>query len=404
MGELSMYRQSGTKPNYSDIARRHGMDRKTVAKYWRSGPGVDDARRDRVSAFAEHDALIREKSQLPGITKRAIYEFILDRHGDQMPCYGAFTKYCRKHGISTQGPAGTAAHPRFETPPGRQMQFDWKEDIRMVDANGEVFEFNVFSATLGYSRLHKFTYSATRTADDLLACLLDAFKFMGGVPLECLTDNMSSLVNMSTGRRIRSERAWRFAKEAGFELKLCKPGMPETKGKDESANRFLGRLLAYDRDFVGLEGLLAAIARIEARSNCEPNDTTGLPPAALFAKEKEYLRPIGNAALLESMIGNVSEQVVPSTMLVRAAGRQWSVPRRCIGRKARVVTMPGGQIRITVAGELVAIHDATQGTSRINYTEEHYMEAMADKAWAADEDIREQARANLALLDKMGGA
>lgn len=27
MGELNMYRQSGTTPNFSEIARRYGMDR-----------------------------------------------------------------------------------------------------------------------------------------------------------------------------------------------------------------------------------------------------------------------------------------------------------------------------------------------------------------------------------------
>ena len=48
-------------------------------------------------------------------------------------------------------------------------------------------------------------------------------------------------------------------------------------------------------------------------------------------------------------IGDVTEQVVPPTMLVREAGRQQSVPRGCIGRKARAVSMLGGQIRVTVA-------------------------------------------------------
>lgn len=404
MGELSMYRQSGTKPNFSEIGRRHGMSRKTVARYWRSGGDLDDGRSARGSGFDGLREVIEAKAKLPGVTKKAVHEYLLHMHPDAgLPGYNAFTEYCRKHGIAFGAQRAQDAHPRFETPPGRQLQFDWKEDVRMVDANGEVFEFNVFSATLGYSRLHKFTYSATRATDDLLACLLDAFRFMGGVPQECLTDNMSSLVSMSTGRRVRNERAWRFAKEAGFDLQLCRVGTPQTKGKDESANRFLNRLLAYDRDFVGLDGLLAAIARIEARSNSEPNDTTGLPPSALFMKEKEYLQPIGNAALLESMVGDSTVQVVPPTMLVRAAGRQWSVPRRCIGSKARVVTMPGGQIRITVAGELVAVHDATQGTSKINYTEDHYVEAMEGKAWAADEDIRGQARANLELLGQMGG-
>lgn len=37
MGELNVYRWSGVKPNFSEIARRHGMDRHTVAKYWREG-------------------------------------------------------------------------------------------------------------------------------------------------------------------------------------------------------------------------------------------------------------------------------------------------------------------------------------------------------------------------------
>ena len=261
----------------------------------------------------------------------------------------------------------------------------------------------MFTATLGHSRPHKFTYSPTRTTDDLLACLLGAFRFMGDVPQECLTDNMAAVVSASSGRREKNGRVSRFAREAGFELQLCGTRTPQTKGKDESANRFLSRLLAYDGDFVGLEGLLEAVARIESRSNSEPNETTGLPPAALFLREKEHLRPIGNVALLESMVGDVTEQVVPPTMLVRAAGRQWSVPRWCIGRKARVVSMPGGQIRVTVAGGLVAVHDASRGSARINYTEDHYVEAMAGKAWAPDADIREQARANLELLEGIGG-
>ncbi|MBM6869014.1 hypothetical protein H6A21_10830, partial [Collinsella tanakaei] len=36
--------------------------------------------------------------------------------------------------------------------------------------------------------------------------------------------------------------------------------------------------------------------------------------------------------LLESMLGEVSYQTVPATMLVRCAGREFSVPRRMIGR------------------------------------------------------------------------
>ncbi len=320
------------------------------------------------------------KAALPGVTKKAVHEYLLHRAGDPaLPGYNAFTHYCRTRDIVFGGPDGPEPHPRFETPPGRQLQFDWKEDVHMTSRAGEEFRFNVFSATLGFSRRHFFAYSKTRTADDLLACWLAAIKAMGGVPEKWLTDNMSSLVTFSGGRRIRSERPWRFAREAGFDLQLCRPGMPETKGKDESANRFLARLAAYDGDFADEAELISIIAHVEARSNAEPNDSTGLPPAALFMREKEALRPVGNMRLLEEMAGSVCEQRVPSTMLVRAAGREWSVPRRCIEKKVRVAVAPGGQIRVTMAGELVAVHDASQGTGRINYTEGHYGEAIGER-------------------------
>lgn len=65
--------------------------------------------------------------------------------------------------------------------------------------------------------------------------------------------------------------------------------------------------------------------------------------------------------------------------------------------------MPGGQIRVAMAGEVVAVHDASRGSGRVNYTEEHYAEAIAGKPRFSDTDIAEAARANLELLDGLGG-
>ena len=39
MGELNVYRGSGAKPNFSEIARRHGMD-------WIGNTYLDDSGRD----------------------------------------------------------------------------------------------------------------------------------------------------------------------------------------------------------------------------------------------------------------------------------------------------------------------------------------------------------------------
>ena len=104
----------------------------------------------------------------------------------------------------------------------------------MTSRRGEEFELDVFSSTLGCSRAHRFVYSRTRTEDDLIACWLSAIRSYGAAAEQWLTDNMGALVTFSGGRR-RSERAWAFAREAGFEIVLCRPGMPETKGYGKGA-------------------------------------------------------------------------------------------------------------------------------------------------------------------------
>lgn len=398
-----MYRQADTKPNFSDIARRYNMDRHTVAKYWNGMPeGAGDGRSAKASRFDEVRDVIDEKAMLPGVTKKGIHEYLLHRFPDkELPGYGAFTKYCRENEIMLEGPSGPEPHPRYETAPGQQMQFDWKEDIAMTSRHGEVFEFNVFSSTLSWSRLHSFSYSRAKTSEDLCRCLLATFVKMGGVPREGLTDNMSAVVVVSGGRRHKVKLPWRFCEEAGMELQLCAVHTPETKGKDESANRFMNRLKAYDRDFEDEAELIGIIAHVEARCNAEPNETTGMPPAALFMREKDSLQPIGNMRLLEEMVGGVSYQVVPPTMLVRACGAEFSVPRRCIGKKVRVSASQSGLVEIRMGGELVATHDASSA-ARINYAPEHYAEAISGKGRFAGEDIEEAAKANLEMLRRLG--
>lgn len=299
-------------------------------------------------------------------------------------------------------PEGPEPHPRFETAPGEQMQFDWKESLRMADADGEVFEFSVFAATLGYSRLHRFVYSRTRTEDDVMACLLAVMAANGGTARTLVTDNMSSIVSSSaSGRRVsarfarsppRRASSWswrgrgarrpraRWSRRTGS----CR-GWPSTRAT--SAAR---------------RGSWPPSARIEARCNTEPSASTGVPPAVLFMREKEELRKVGNMGLLESMVADVSVQAVPPTMLVRCRGREFSVPRRCIGRRVKVLAMPSGQVRVEMAGETVAVHDLSAPGGPVVYDPAHYAEALAAKARYADADIEAAARANLELLGRLG--
>ena len=300
-GELSMMKEMGIRPNYSDVARRYGVDRHTVAKYWNGGgERPADMRGGRPSGFDRYAEEIEGRAQMAGVTAKGIHEWLLDRHAEDggIPGYNALTHWLRTHGVVLGRAAEPEAHPRFETPPGLQLQFDWKEDLAMRSRSGDVYEFNVYSSTLGFSRLHFFRRTVGRTRDELLMCLVANIRWLGGVPRQWLTDNMSAVATVGAdGARRRSERVERFAREAGFRLVLCRPRSPETKGKDESANRFLSRLRAYEGDFEGWDELDRIIARIQARCNEEPNETTRLPPDLLFSRrEKEALLPLRGAS------------------------------------------------------------------------------------------------------------
>ena len=95
IGEMNMMKESGTKPNFTDIARRYGVDRHTVARYWNGGgPQPADAREGRPSGFDRYRAEIEEKAAMPGMTKKALHEPPPRRHGgDEPPVPGcnAFT-------------------------------------------------------------------------------------------------------------------------------------------------------------------------------------------------------------------------------------------------------------------------------------------------------------------------
>ena len=405
IGELDMYREAGIKPNFSDIAKRYGKDRHTVASYWRAEGGRPrDGRADRAGSFDAHIEEVAAKAQLPGVTKKGIHEWLLHRYpGENLAGYNAFTQFMRKNGIAVGASDGPEPHPRFETPPGLQLQFDWKESIRMANRDGELFEFNVFAATLGHSRRHIFIRSGTRTTDDLVRCMYATIARLGGVPREWVTDNMSALVTVKGGRRLKVQRAYEFAKAAGFELKLCRPRSPPDQGQ----GRVVEPLPVAAR---GLPGRLRRLGRHRrdhradrGRQQPEPNETTGLPPSALFMEEKDALLPVGNLRALEEAMGDVVRVArVPATMLVSAHGEAMSVPRRCIGRPARVVCMPGGAMDCYVGGELVATHVAGGPA----YDPAHYAEAMAGKRWFGDAagDIEAAAAANLGLLDSIGGS
>lgn len=172
--------------------------------------------------------------------------------------------------------------------------------------NGEIIEYNLFSATWSYSRLHCFVYTKTKTTEDFIRCLLEVLYQSSGAPKEILTDNMSAVVSVRGSRKTKHKQIENFEKDTGIKIRLCQVRSPQTKGKCESANRYVQWLQPYQKKLETEEDLLKQIHQLNTQINRETNQTTGVPPVVLFKKKKEHLDPLPSNAMLESYLHNIS--------------------------------------------------------------------------------------------------
>ncbi|RKD24751.1 Transposase [Caminicella sporogenes DSM 14501] len=179
------------KPNYGNLARRYGVLRQTISKYDKKFERKE-TKKSKLDKYREE---IEEKINLAGATITGVYKYFYSKD-KTIGTHSNFDYYIRKHKLKSKNKS--VVHPKYKTKPGKQLQFDFKEDITMISKNGEIFKFNIFTTTLGYLRMHKFTYSKSKTKEDVFRYLIEAFKYYGTIPKKLLTDNMSSIVNVKT--------------------------------------------------------------------------------------------------------------------------------------------------------------------------------------------------------------
>ena len=137
-------------------------------------------------------------------------------------------------GLRQELRAEARATPRFETPPGHQLQIDFGETS--VAVGGERVRLYLFVATLGYSRRVFVQAFRHERQSAWLDGLEAAFRHFGGVPGEVLLDNARALVDRhdaATREVSFNDRLLAFARYWGFRPRACAPYRARTKGKDE---------------------------------------------------------------------------------------------------------------------------------------------------------------------------
>lgn len=383
----------GLEPNYSALGRMYNIDRRTAQKKYLGIPNKE--KRNKTSKLDKHFDLIKEKLAIPCVKIKSVYMYIKINVDPDIGTYSNFIKYVDKHKELIQIKNQTA-HVLFETKYGEQLQFDWKGPITLHKRNGEEISFYIFTTTLSASRFHTFIYSRFMTRESVERCLIETFEIIGGVPSECLTDNMSSIINYSQHQFTKEFKE--FSRDMGFEPRHCKVRSPETKGKVESANRFMNWLLPYDYEFETEEELIQIIKRLSNKINQEVNQTTNLPPVSLFQKEKEYLQPLPKQIIIDSYLDTLKSVKVSNTMLIYYKGSRYSVPKKYINQTVKVKESDN-KLYVYYNKKLIVMHDITN--KKINYRKEDYIEGLSTVITKPGYDIEGLAENNLELLGKI---
>ena len=193
-GVRTCFETVDTKPNYSALGRFYKIDRRTAKKRYNAIENKQT--RERHSMLDKYQNIIIEKCNIPGTNIKSVYKYIQMNIDNNVGTYSNFNKYVHKN-KEVIFKSNKEAHVLFETDYGVQLQFDWKGPIKLHFKDGNVIEFYIFSTTLGASRFHTFIYSEFMTLESVERCLIETFQIIGGIPKECLTDNMSSIINYS---------------------------------------------------------------------------------------------------------------------------------------------------------------------------------------------------------------
>ena len=217
----------------TEIARRLGLDRKTVRRYVAKGLEPPDygprVRRPKgVDPFLPY---LRERlAAYPGLTAVRLWRELRERG---FP--GGYTAVKRAVHALRPDPV-KPFEVRFETPPGEQAQVDLARfEVAFTNEPGVTRIVWLFSLVLGHSRLIWARFVVHQDLQTILRCHIAALEAIGGAPREILYDRMKTAVvgEDPDGLVIYNRGLLDLARHYGFQPRACRPYRAKTKGKVE---------------------------------------------------------------------------------------------------------------------------------------------------------------------------
>lgn len=363
------------KPNFSELARQFGIDRRTAKKYYEGNINITrKAKKSKIDLYYDTiKSLLSTESKQIFSYKSHLYRYLQREHN--LECSRSnFNYFILKHKEFEEyfNPKDKTDSIKSETPLGKQAQFDWKEKLKFEFKDNREIELNVGSLVLSASRFKVWTITPSTNQKYLFDFLANAFETIGGVPKEILIDNASTMMDKARTEKSKGKinpKFSQFASDFGFTIKPCIRARPQTKAKVENPMKIIDEIMNYNGILNNLEELHEKMTMITNEANMRVCQATGLPPIVIFNKEKEHLLPLPNAKVCSNYKNSTHSTKVNANSLFKYKDNLYSVPSDLIGKTVSIEVIEHN-LNVYYNKKLITIHQISK--NKINYSEEHH--------------------------------
>jgi transposase len=353
---LDLHRQG---MSISAIARRAGLDRKTVRRYIDRGlePPTYGPRERRETKIKPFERYLGERlATVPELTATRLL-----REVRAVGYSGGYTAV--KVAVRALRPnQPTGFEVRFETPPGRQAQVDFAHFRTAFDDEPSTEHVVwLFSFVLGHSRMLWGRFVLHQDLQTLLRCHTAAFSALGGVPEQILYDRMRTVFSREdpdAGHIVYNRTLMAFAAHYGYLPKACQPYRAKTKGKVERPYRYIREDFFLGRRFRNLDDLNSQFREwLDEVANVRTHATTRRVVAEHFAEERPLLRSLP-AGPFQAVLR--LERRITRDGMISVDGNLYSVPDTTRRRIVEVHSL-ADELHIVEEGQVIAVHQLMEG-------------------------------------------
>jgi transposase len=313
-----------------EIARRLGMNRRTVARLARSEEPPRYRRAPTGSQLDPLEPVLRRLlAEWPAIKAPRLTEILREEYG-----YPGSVRLVQEH-LQRLRPSTVRPAQRTGYRPGQVLQLDWGEMPNRPRLGGRERRVYALIASLPYSGAQTAFFSLDLTLESFLEGHVRVLEWLGGVPRECVYDNLRSVVARREGDEVIWNRRFLHLRgHYGFHATPCTPATPREKGSVEAQVRYLKSGFWPARRFTDLGELDRLYADWRDRvCNRRTHASGRFPVAERLAEERQSLRPLPPARFDWS--GHRSTRV-PIDGYLRHGGCFYRAPLRLVHERVEL--------------------------------------------------------------------